>query len=126
MKNLNTYITEKLKIKKGSKITWDPENELGISPLELQYIRILISDIHNKEVTKEDAKENAKLDYDAFTNDQTKNNIKGLDNLKDNIIKYINNHPLLPKLRSDTFDDIYLALKDLPEDELIEYDIIRI
>ena len=118
MKDLNTYIIEKLKIKKGHyKSNWDPEHELNISPLELQYIHTLIVVVHNKEVSKE----NAKLVYDAFISDQNKEAIKGLDNLEDNIIKYLNNHPNLPELLGDTFDDIYVALKSLPEDELIEY-----
>lgn len=119
MKDLNTYIIEKLKIKKGYN-SWDPEDELDISPLELQYIRTLIMIVHNKEVTKE----TAKLVYDAFISDYAKKAIKGLDNLKDNIIKYINNHPDLPdlpELLGDTFDNIYVALKSLPEDELIKY-----
>lgn len=120
MKNLSTYITEKLKIKNGYyKSNWDPEEELGISPLELQYIRALIVVVHNKEVKKE----TAKLVYDIFISDQTKEKVKGLDNLEDNIIKYLDNHPNLPELLGSTFDDIYAALTDLPEDELIEYNV---
>ena len=122
MKNLSTYITEKLKIKNGYyKSNWDPEEELGISALELQYIRTLIVVVHNKEVKKE----TAKLVYDAFISDQNKEAVKGLVNLEDNIIKYLDNHPNLPELLGSTFDDIYAALTDLPEDELIEYNVIK-
>ena len=120
MKSLQEIILEKLKIKNGYyKSNWDPEEELGISPLELQYIRTLIVVVHNKEVKKE----TAKLVYDAFISDQNKEAIKGLDNLEDNIIKYLDNHPNLPELLGSTFDDIYVALTDLPEDELIEYNV---
>lgn len=116
MKSLQETILEKLKIKRGYK-QWDPEEELGISAFELQYIDSLILLANNKEVTKE----TKKLVYDAFTSEDSIKNHKELENLKDNIFKYLNNHPNLPELLGDTFDDIYAALRSLPEDELIKY-----
>jgi hypothetical protein len=116
MKSVITYINEKLKIKKGYK-QWDPEKELGISEIELQYIDSLIFVANNKEVTKE----TVKIVYNAFTSEDNIKNHKELENLKDNIFKYLNKHPNLPELLGDTFDDIYAALRSLPEDELIQY-----
>lgn len=117
MKTLNTYITEKLKIRKGYSNNWDPEEELGISPHELQYIDTLIMIANNKEVKKE----TVETIYNAFISENTKKRIKKLSNLKENIFNYLNNHPDLPELLGDTFDDIYAALSNLPEDELISY-----
>ena len=116
MKSLQETILEKLKIKKGYK-QWDPEEELGISAFELQYIDSLILVANNKEVTKE----TTKIVYNAFTSEDNIKNHKELENLKDNIFKYLNKHPNLPELLGDTFDDIYAALRSLPEDELIQY-----
>ena len=118
MKSLQEIILEKLKIKNGYyKSNWDPEEELGISPYELQYIDTLIMIANNKELKKE----TVETVYNAFISDNTKKNIKDLANLKENIFNYLNNHPNLPELLGDTFDDIYAALRSLPEDELIQY-----
>lgn len=116
MKSITLYITEKLKIKKCYK-QWNPEEELGISEIELQYIDTLIMISNNEEVKKE----TVKLVYNAFTSEDNIKNNKQLENLADNIFKYLNKHPNLPELRGDTFDDIYTALRSLPEDELIQY-----
>lgn len=116
MKSLQEIILEKLKIKKGYK-QWDPEKELGISEIELQYIDTLILIANNEEVKKE----TVKIVYDAFTGEDNIKNNKQLENLADSIFKYLNKHPNLPELLGDTFDDIYAALRSLPEDELIQY-----
>lgn len=122
MKSLQEIIFEKLKIRKGYSNKWDPEEELGISPYELQYIDTLIMIANNKEVKKE----TVETVYNAFISENTKKSIKELSNLKENIFKYLNNHPDLPELLGDTFDDIYAALSNLPEDELISYRKINI
>lgn len=114
MKSLQETILEKLKIKKGYK-QWDPEKELNISAYELQFIDSLILVANNKDVSKS----TVKLVYDAFIDKN--NNKQELENLKDNIFKYLNNHPNLPELIENTFDDIYAALRLLPENELIQY-----
>jgi hypothetical protein len=116
MKSLQEIILEKLKIKKGYK-QWDPEKELGISEIELQYIDTLILIANNEEVKKE----TVKIVYNAFTSEDNIKNNKQLENLANNIFKYLNKHPNLPELLGDTFDDIYAALRSLPEDELIQY-----
>lgn len=125
MKSLQEIIFEKLKIRKGYSNysnNWDPEEELGISPYELNYINTLIVIANNKEIKKETVE---KI-YNTFISENTKNRIKELSNLKENIFKYLNNHPDLPELLGDTFDDIYAALSNLPEDELISYRKINI
>jgi hypothetical protein len=116
MKSLQQTINKKLKIKKGYK-QWDPEKELGISEIELQYIDTLILIANNEEVKKE----TVKIVYNAFTSEDNIKNNKQLENLANNIFKYLNKHPNLPELLGDTFDDIYAALRSLPEDELIQY-----
>jgi len=116
MKSLQEIILEKLKIKKGHK-QLDPENDLDISAYELQYIDSLILIANNKEIKKD----TVEIVYNAFISDNTKKVNKELVNLKENIFKYLNNHPNLQELHGDTFDDIYSALQSLPEDELIQY-----
>lgn len=115
MKSINQYISEKLKITKNYK--WDPEYELKIPEGQLAYIDSLILVANNKEIDKS----TVKIIYDAFTNEDTVKKYKYMENFGDNLLKYLNNHPDLPEMLGDTFDDIYGALQSLPEDELIQY-----
>lgn len=111
MKTITSYITEKLII--GKRNLYDPENELGISPAQLQYIDTLIRVAIHKDISAEQFK----TVYTCFTNGST----KGLEDLKDNIFRYLNHHPLLEKLPDNEVNTIYNVLKEMPEDELIKY-----
>ena len=115
MKSINQYILEKLKITK--KYKWDPEYELKIPESQLAYIDSLILVANNKKIDKS----SVKIIYDAFTNENTVKKYKYMENFRDNLLKYLNNHPDLPEMLGDTFDDIYGALQSLPENELIRY-----
>lgn len=115
MKSINQYISEKLKITKNYK--WDPEYELKIPESQLAYIDSLILVANNKKIDKS----SVKIIYDAFTNEDTVKKYKYMENFRDNLLKYLNNHPDLPEMLGDTFDDIYGALQSLPENELIRY-----
>ena len=115
MKSITQYISEKLKITKNYK--WDPEYELKIPESQLAYIDSLILVANNKKIDKS----SVKIIYDAFTNEDTVKKYKYMENFRDNLIKYLNNHPDLPEMLGDTFDDIYGALQSLPENELIRY-----
>ena len=117
MKSINQYILEKLKITKNYKWKWDPEYELKIPESQLAYIDSLILVANNKKIDKS----SVKIIYDAFINEDTVKKYKYMENFRDNLIKYLNNHPDLPEMLGDTFDDIYGALQSLPENELIQY-----
>ena len=115
MKSINQYILEKLKITKNYK--WDPEYELNIPESQLAWIDSLILVANNKKIDKS----SVKMIYDAFINEDTVKKYKYMENFRDNLLKYLNNHPDLPEMLGDTFDDIYGALQSLPENELIQY-----
>ena len=116
MKSINQYILEKLKITKNYKWKWDSEYELKIPESQLAYIDSLILVANNKMIDKS----SVKIIYDAFINEDTVKKYKYMENFRDNLLKYLNNHPDLPEMLGDTFDDIYSALQSLHENELIK------
>lgn len=106
MKNINTYITEKQNT--------NLEKKLNISKFQLKAIRHLIelAHIENADIKKIETK------YNNFVNN--KSGRKEFDNFKENLLKFLINHPELPEIID--FNKVYSLLKSLPADELIEYE----
>jgi mannitol/fructose-specific phosphotransferase system IIA component (Ntr-type) len=110
MKSLEKYIIEKMVYTKNTNIV----NKLNLNDKELQYIDALLFLANNDK----NSKELVKTIYDVFISKETIENHKELKNFKENLFRYLNAHI---ELDNNEFDEIYKALRSIPEDELIKY-----